>query len=169
MVRGLIERTELQTLLKGRIVPMEEQLILYLRTFASPDPAEIIVMVQIASDDDYYLCILHKSNGFKKEEIFNIEKYPPELKSMGTRGFDPVMNRMLYISPSLRRRTTVIKALQLDCDGKVIMIHHELNITYVREFKKLKTFAIDQTGNVLIMDYPYKSSAELYRIVPQIY
>jgi hypothetical protein len=114
------------------------------------------------------LFLLHKSNGFKKEEIFR-EKFPPELKLMGRREFDPVLKRMLYMSRSLRSRNYVIKAIQLDCDGKIIMIDHELNITYVREFKELKDFAIDQTGNVIIMDFPQASSAELYRAVPEIY
>jgi hypothetical protein len=170
MVRGQIERTELQTLVKGRIVPLEEKATLYLMSFATPDPAEIFVWVNVKSNkyDDYYVYLLHKSNGFKKEEIF-MEKFPSELKSMGTRGFDPVINRMLYMSRSLQSRNPVIKAIQLDCDGKVIMTDHELNTTYVREFKNWKTFAVDQTGIVFIMDYPQASTAELYRVVPDIY
>jgi hypothetical protein len=170
MVRGQIEREELQTLVKGRIVPLEGKGTLQLMTFASPDPVDIFVWVLIRSNkyDDYYLYLLHKSNGFKKEEIFR-EKFPSELKAMGRREFDHVMNRMLYMSRSLRSRNYVIKSIQLDCDGKVIMTDHELNITYVREFKNWKTFAVDQTGNVFIMDYPQASTAELYRVVPEIY
>jgi hypothetical protein len=139
-------------------------------SFATPDPAEIFVWVNIGSKkyDDYYLYLLHKSNGFKKEEIFR-EKFPSELKLMGRSEFDPVMNRMLYMSRSLRSRNPVMKAIQLDCDGKVFMTDHELNITYVREFKKWNDFAVDQTGNVFIMDYQKASSAELYRVVPEIY
>jgi hypothetical protein len=167
IVRGQIECTELQTLVKGRIVPLGETLKLYLRTFATPDPGEIFVIVKIRSNIYCYLFLLRKSNGFKKVEPFR-EKFPSELKLMGTRGFDPVMNRMLYMSRYLRTRINVIKAIQLDCDGKIIMTDHELNITYVREFKKWKNFAIDQTGHVFIMDLYQVSSAELYRVVPDI-
>jgi hypothetical protein len=160
MVRGQIERVELQTLVKGRIVPLGEKLKLYLSSFGTPDPGDILVMVNIRCNkyDDYYLYLLHKSIGFKKEEIFR-EKFPPELTSMGPREFDPVLNRMLYMSRSLRSSNYVIKAIQLDCDGKVIMTDHELNITYVRDFKLWKRFAVDQTGNVFITDYHKASSA----------
>jgi hypothetical protein len=169
MVRGQIEHAELQTLVKGRIVPLEGKLKLYLKSFASPDPVDIFVWVTIRSNkhNDYYFYLLHKSNGFKKEEIFR-EKFPSELKSMGRNGFDHVMNRMIYMSRSLRSRNRVIKAIQLDCDGKIIMIDHELNITYVREFKEWKGFAVDQTGNVFIMAFHSVSSAVLYRVVPEI-
>jgi hypothetical protein len=36
MVRGQLQRTELQTLVRGRIVPMEEKLDTFLSTFATP-------------------------------------------------------------------------------------------------------------------------------------
>jgi hypothetical protein len=170
IVRGQIERTKLQTLVKGRIVPLEDKLTLLLRSLATPDPVDIFVVVNIASMkyDDYYLYLLHKSNGFKKEEIFR-EKFPSELQSLGRREFDPVINRMLYMSHSLRSRNYLIKAIQLDCDGKIIITDHELNITYVWEFKRWEDFAVDQTGNVFIMDLQQASSAELYRVVPEIY
>jgi hypothetical protein len=170
MVRGQIERAELQTLVKSGIIPLEGALKLYLRTFATPDPGDIFVSVQIKSKmyEDYYLYILHKSNGFKKEEIFR-EKFPSELKVMGKREFDPVMNRMFYMSRYLQSHNPVIKAIQLDCDGKVIIIDRELNITYVWEFKKWKGFAVDQTGNVFIIDFFQTPSAELYRVVPEIH
>jgi hypothetical protein len=91
------------------------------------------------------------------------------MRILGRREFDPVMNRMLYMSRFFRSRNHVIKAIQLDCDGKIIMIDHQLNITYVREFKKWKIFEVDQTGNAFIMDLHQASSAELYRVVPEIY
>jgi hypothetical protein len=106
------------------------------------------------------LYLLHKSNGFKKEEIFR-EKFPSNLTPLWTGCYTCLV--------LLRSRNFDIKAIQLDCDGKVIMTDHELNIMYVREFKKWKNFAVDQTGNVFIMDSYQTSSAELYRVVPDIY
>jgi hypothetical protein len=170
MVGGQLERTELQTLVKERIVPMEEELKLYLRTFATLHPAQIFVWAKIKCTkyNDYYLYFLHKSNGFKKEEIFG-EKFPLELKSFGSSTFDPVMNRIFYMSSFSRPRKQVIKAIQMDCDWKIIITRHQLNITYVREFKKWKEFDIDQTGNVFITDDLHRFSADLDRIVPDIY
>jgi hypothetical protein len=79
--------------------------------------------------------------------------------------FDPVMNRMLFTVGNLLSHYEV-KAIQLDCDGKIS--HHELNVLHVLKFKKLSTLVVDQTGNVLMYRVG-TSSAELYRIVPEIY
>jgi hypothetical protein len=63
-----------------KIVPLGGKVTLHLMTFATPDPGDIFVWVNIRSKkyDDYYLYLLHKSNGFKKEEIFR-EKFPSNL------------------------------------------------------------------------------------------
>jgi hypothetical protein len=47
MVRGQIECVELQTLVKSGIIPLEGVLKLHLRPFATPDPVDIFVGVQI--------------------------------------------------------------------------------------------------------------------------
>jgi hypothetical protein len=164
-IRGRLKHTRLEILIRYPLVAGKRKQC-FVRPFAIPNAPEIFVHVDIRTGGviDHRLYLLSKSKGFKNEEIPN-EAFMSELKTMGSRTFDNVMNRMIFMSRSLRKNNPIVKAIHLDCDGHINFTNQK--VTHVKKFKTLKYFLADLRGSVFLMDFD--QSAGIYSLVPEIH